>query len=282
MRLPAIAPCRFCSIHTSALVSLLTAGLLFVAGCESGSTPNGSAPRVTHAKTTPDADDILPPQSEPLVEQTEPEATETSETPAEPAAKPRVLFDGTSLDHWKRSNFGGEGEVELVDGAAILQRGADLTGIHWTGDPLPKINYEVTLEAQRIDGSDFFCGIVFPVNDAFCSFVAGGWGGSTIGLSSVDDIYAAENETGTYASFEDKTWYKFKLRVSDSAISAWIDDKQYVYLKTKDRKLSVHPAVEPGKPFGVSAFSTVAGIRDIQIRELTPEEIAAEAKLAAE
>jgi hypothetical protein len=201
---------------------------------------------------------------------------------AETKERPRVLFAGKDLDNWERSNFGGEGELELKDGAVIFQRGADLTGMHWKGKPLPKINYEVTLEAQRIDGSDFFCGIVFPVNDSFCSFVAGGWGGSTIGLSSVDDIYAAENETGTYASFDDDKWYSFKLRVSDSAITAWIDGKQYVYLKTKGRKLSLHPAMEPAKPFGIAAFSTVAGIRAIKLRELTAEEIGAEAKEAAE
>lgn len=193
-----------------------------------------------------------------------------------------MLFDGENLDNWKRSNFGGEGEVEIVDGAVILQRGSDMTGIHWTGEPLPKINYEVTLEAQRIDGSDFFCGIVFPAGESFCSFVAGGWGGSVIGLSSVDGIYAAENETGTYAAFKDKTWYKFRLRVSEHAITAWIDGEQKVHLKTKGRKLSLHPAVEPAKPFGVSCYATVAGVRNILLRELTAEQIAEDAQPTAD
>lgn len=192
--------------------------------------------------------------------------------PAQP--KTYVLFDGKSLDRWKRSNFGGEGEVEVVDGAIVMQRGADLTGIHWTGDPLPKINYEITLEAQRIDGSDFFCGIVFPYRDEYCSFVAGGWGGSTIGLSSVDGMYAAENETGTFASFEEKTWYKFRLKVSEHAVTAWIDGKEYVHLKTKGRKLSLHPFMEPAKPLGLSCYATVASVKDVQLRELTAKEIA--------
>lgn len=200
-----------------------------------------------------------------------------SPKPAE-AKKTKVyaLFDGETLNHWKRSNFGGEGEVEVVDGAIIMQRGSEITGIHWAGDPLPNINYEVSLQAERIDGSDFFCGIVFPVRDEFCSFVAGAWGGSAIGLSSVDGMYAVENETGTYATFEDKKWYKFRLRVSEHAITAWIDGKQYVYLKTKGRKLSLHPAMDSAKPFGIACFATVAGLKDIQLRELTAQEIAAE------
>lgn len=246
--------------------------------------PPQSEPPITDEESTSDDPKMTKPDAS---DSTEPATTETG-TPGEasttekPSGTIHVLFDGTNLDRWKRSNFGGEGEVEIVDDAVVLQRGSDMTGIHWTGDPLPKINYEVSLEAQRIDGSDFFCGIVFPVNDAFCSFVAGGWGGSVIGLSSVDGVYAAENETGTYASFKDKTWYKFRLRVSDSAITAWIDGKQYVHLKTKGRKLSLHPAVEPAKPFGVSCYATVAGVKNIQLRELTEEEIAADAEQSDE
>jgi hypothetical protein len=276
--------------------------LLALGGCgpHGGGPKSEPAPSLGKPATTIDeGEDVLPPQSEPPIvdESTTPDPAATPQQPSrdatpaendegtadrstEAASSPRnvrVLFDGTSLDNWKPSNFGGEGDVELIDGMVVMQRGADLTGIHWAGEPLPKVNYEVTLEAQRIDGSDFFCGIVFPVGESFCSFVAGGWGGSVVGLSSVDDIYAAENETGTYAAFNDQEWYKFRLRVSESAITAWIDGKQYVRLKTKGRKLSLHPAVEPAKPFGVSCYATVAAVRDIQLRELTPQEIAADA-----
>jgi hypothetical protein len=284
-------------------------GLATLGGCGGQSAvPKGEpAPQLGKpAAKVEDESDVLPPQSEPPVVEEKPDAEKSdADKPAEdkpngdppksepkkdddaensaanaddaPRGKTHVLFDGTSLENWQPTNFGGEGPVEIVDGAVVMQRGADLSGIHWTGDPLPKINYEVTLEAQRVDGSDFFCGIVFPVKNAFCSFVAGGWGGSVVGLSSVDDVYAAENETGTYASFNDKEWYKFRLRVTETAITAWIDGKEYVRLKTKGRKLSLHPAVEPAKPFGVSCYATVAAVRDIKIRELTPEEVAADA-----
>lgn len=262
----------------------LAAGLTLFAGCEAENVKTVPSPQIKHGKTsqTPEPEnEVLPPQSEPpLADTQEKPSTPTDETneAAKDEPKPKVyaLFDGETLEHWKRSNFGGEGEVEVVDGAIIMQRGSEITGIHWTGDPLPKINYEVSLQAQRIDGSDFFCGIVFPAEDEFCSFVAGGWGGSTIGLSSVDGMYAAENETGTSAAFEDKKWYKFRLRVSEHAVTAWIDGKQYVYLKTKGRKLSLHPAMDSAKPFGIACFATVAGLKDIQLRELTDKEIAAE------
>ena len=84
------------------------------------------------------------------------------------------LFDGKTLKGWEATKFGGEGDVTVKDGQLILDFGADLTGVH-TKRKLPKINYEVELEAMRVDGSDFFCGFTFPVNDSFCSLIVGGW-----------------------------------------------------------------------------------------------------------
>ena len=72
------------------------------------------------------------------------------------------LFDGKSLHNWHVSNFGGEGEVYVEDGQVILEMGANLTGITWTGE-VPQMDYEVILEAMRVGGSDFFCGMTFPV-----------------------------------------------------------------------------------------------------------------------
>jgi hypothetical protein len=210
--------------------------------------------------------------------------------PAKAAAKTdwKVLCDGTSLKNWKITEFGGEGDVEADDGAIVMQQGSELTGIHWAGESLPKRNYEVALEAQRIDGSDFFCGLVFPVGDSFCSFVVGGWGGGVVGLSAVDGLYAVDNETVSYDSFDAKRWYKIRLRVSEKHIQAWIqpvakpgekppkpgafDEKRVVNLATTGRKLSLHPAVDLSKPFGVSCFSTVAAVKNIRLRELTKAE----------
>ena len=48
---------------------------------------------------------------------------------------------------------------------------------------IPKINYEVALDAMRVSGSDFFCGLTVPVNDSFCSLIVGGWGGGLGGVS---------------------------------------------------------------------------------------------------
>jgi hypothetical protein len=187
---------------------------------------------------------------------------------AEPA-KPMPLFDGKSLDGWKVTPFGGEGEVTVKDGAIVLEMGNDMTGITWT-KPFPKMDYELTLEAMRVAGGDFFCGLTFPVNDNPCSLIIGGWGGGTVGLSSIDDADASENETTTFHSFKDKQWYKVRLRVTKDKIEAWIDKEKIVDLKTKDRRITIRSEVELSRPFGVSTWNTTGALRNVELLRLSP------------
>jgi Domain of Unknown Function (DUF1080) len=188
------------------------------------------------------------------------------------APKWKALFDGKTLKNWKSSEFGGEGEVSVQDGKIVMQQGSDMTGIVWTGDELPKMNYEISLSAQRIEGGDFFCGLTFPVGEDPCSFIIGGWGGGVVGISSLDGQDAANNETARYESFEKGRWYKIRLRVSDKGLMGWIDDKQVVGVETKGRKISIRPEVELSRPLGISCYATVSGLKDIQIRPLTAAE----------
>jgi hypothetical protein len=199
----------------------------------------------------------------------------TADEPVQkPAAAPKwkPLFDGKSLKNWKSSLFGGEGEIEVKEGVIVMQQGSEMTGIVWDGGDLPKMNYELSVMAKRIDGSDFFCGLTFPVKDDPCSFIVGGWGGGVVGISSLDGLDAANNETARYESFDKGRWYKIRLRVSDNGLMGWIDDKQVVGVETKGRKISIRPEVELSRPLGISCYSTVAGLKEIQIRDLTPEE----------
>ena len=184
----------------------------------------------------------------------------------------KSLFDGKTLKNWKSSNFGGEGNVAVEDGMIVLSQGSDMTGITWTGDELPTMNYEVAVTAQRIDGNDFFCGLTFEVDKDPCSLIIGGWGGGVVGISSLDGLDAANNETAQYESFESGKWYKIRLRVSESGLMAWIDDKQVVSVATKGKKISIRSEVEPSRPFGISSFATTAGLKEIKLRKLTAEE----------
>src|SRR5436190_19340415 len=83
-----------------------------------------------------------------------------------PAANELVLFDGKSLDDWESRDAGGSGDVELRDDMMVIGTGESITGaVYKKKDTLPVTNYELTLEAQRLEGLDFFCGLTFPVGD---------------------------------------------------------------------------------------------------------------------
>ena len=76
----------------------------------------------------------------------------------------QAMFDGQTLAGWRETAFAGHGEVHCQDGVIVLGMGDPFTGINWTND-FPKMNYEVALDAMRLMGSDFFCGLTVPVGD---------------------------------------------------------------------------------------------------------------------
>jgi hypothetical protein len=185
-----------------------------------------------------------------------------------------TLFDGKSLDGWKITKFGGEGDVFVKNGRLVLGLGNDMTGVTWTRKT-PKINYEVELEAMRVIGTDFFCGLTFPVGKDPCSLIVGGWGGGVCGLSSINGMDASENATTSYREFEKGRWYRVRLRVKANRIQAWIDNKEIVNQDLTNKKLSIRSEVELSKPFGFSTCQTTGALRKIRIRKLTAKEIAA-------
>jgi hypothetical protein len=178
------------------------------------------------------------------------------------------LFDGKTLANWKSTSFGGEGEVKVKDGQIVVEAGVDLSGFHWTGEALPSMNYEFSVEATKLEGSDIFCGISFPVGDSQCSFVAGGWGGGLVGLSSIDGMNASENETTKVLAFQENKPYRIRLRVTPSKIEAWIDDEPVVNVDTTGKKISIHPMMEISKPLGLATFMTRSSFRNIRLRKL--------------
>jgi hypothetical protein len=177
------------------------------------------------------------------------------------------LFDGTTLGRWEQTAFGGEGPVRVRDGAIFLEMGDPLTGITWTGEALPAA-YEVALEAARLAGSDFFCALTFPVGLSHCSLILGGWGGTTVGLSSLDGLDASDNETTRQIRFEDGHWYRVRVAVSATHIRAWLDDQPIVEVATAGRRIGIRPEVDPSRPLGIASYRTRAGLRDIRVRKL--------------
>jgi hypothetical protein len=184
----------------------------------------------------------------------------------------KKLFDGKTLEGWKSTPFGGEGKVSVKDKAILLEQGGPMTGITYARGDFPKMDYEVTLEGKKIDGSDFFCTTTFSVGKSFCSLVVGGWGGTVVGISSINFADASGNETSKSREFKKDQWYRIRIRVSKDRIEAWIDKDKMIDLVIGDRKLNTRIECDACKPFGIATYFTTGAVRDIRVRTLTEAE----------
>jgi len=192
---------------------------------------------------------------------------------SEPKRKPGEfqLFNGKDLVPWEITQYGGEGEVFVNEGGNMeFGFGAVITGVHWAEAVPATSNYELTLDAMKLDGNDFFCALTFPVKDSHTTLVIGGWGGGVVGISCVDDLNASENETMNIEGFENDVWYKIRVRVTDDKLNAWIDGEEKVDLNLKDRKISLLPGdIELSVPIGIASFQTRSQYRNIVWRNLS-------------
>lgn len=204
-----------------------------------------------------------------------------SSTPAEHPAADRpgepdfqVLFDGKNLDRWKVADtfdFEDHGRVHVDQQRIILEAGKPATGI-FLKEPPPRSNYELTLEGRRAEGRDFFCGLTFPVQEEYCTLILGGWGGGVVGLSNVDRNSAVENSTTTFRDFQLGQWYAIRLRVTDRAITVWLDDKQIIHQEVPEHRFNIWWEMEPMRPLGIATWYTRGELRNIRLRHPLDEE----------
>jgi len=211
----------------------------------------------------------------PPAKQKSPGASTTTAPPTESGEKPTVgvwrpLFNGKDLTGWTETKFGGAGEPTVENGNLIIAMGAALSGVNWTNvAAIPNVNYEIELEAMKLDGNDFFCGLTFPVGESACTLVLGGWGGSVAGLSSIDGLDASENETTKNLYFEPKKWFRIGLIVTARRIAVRIDGTQVMDVETTGKKIDLRQGeIYLSKPLGVATYQTSSALRKIRIRDL--------------
>ncbi len=181
------------------------------------------------------------------------------------------LFDGHKLGDWQSSEFGTDGPLEVINGEISIGMGDPLSGITWQGD-FPQENYELSLEAKRVEGFDFFCGLTFPVGKDSCSLILGGWGGGLVGLSSIDGLDASENDTNQYLEFDDNRWYAVRVRVETDSITCLLDGKELIVQARAGREISIRPEMFMCKPLGVATYATTGRLRNLQYRLLGERE----------
>ena len=198
----------------------------------------------------------------------------TAPSRADDAPKPITLFDGKTLEGWTVTEFTNHGDVHVEEGAILLGRGKSMTGVTTTRTDLPTIDYELSYEAKRVDGNDFFAAATFPVKDSALSFINGGWGGSVTGLSSLNGADASQNDTGRSFPFRNDVWYHFRIRVTKGAVRCRIDEKEIVAVDIHDRPVGIRIEMNRCKPLGFATWDTAGALREVTVRKLTPAEIA--------
>ncbi|MCA9179297.1 MAG: DUF1080 domain-containing protein [Planctomycetales bacterium] len=179
-----------------------------------------------------------------------------------------TLFDGRTMRGWKVLNkidFDKHGRVEVRGGAIEFARGNPGTGIVMQGTP-PRLDYELSLEARRTGGDDFFCGLTFPYRKQHATLILGGWGGKSTGISNVNGDAAIENETSSFVDFEQDRWYRIRLRVTSERIRAWVDDEEIVDLATAGKEFAVWWEQEPARPLGIVSWHTAASFRKLMLK----------------
>lgn len=173
---------------------------------------------------------------------------------------------------WKAAGIPDEGGVTIKDGEITLQAGQPMTGARfdvWKSAELPRMRYSIEFEAMRVEGNDFFGTVTFPVDDAHVSLVIGGWGGTLVGISSIDDMDASENHTRGNAYFKNNEWHKVRIEVRDDDLRAWINDKLFVNVSTRGHKLGLRQGgIEKCAPFGFASYATHARVRGVIVRRL--------------
>lgn len=186
---------------------------------------------------------------------------------------PVDLFNGKDLTGWKiadENGFERHGNVRVDNGELVLDRGQPATGVVFQGQH-PRLSYELKLEAKRVAGGDFFCGLTFPVDKEYCTLIVGGWGGGVTGLSNIDGQSAVDNETTGYTDFKLDCWYKIRLRVTEQRIQTWVDNEQIVDVKKTNRRFDIWWEQEPMRPLGIASWQTKAALRNILLTDLSAE-----------
>lgn len=188
-----------------------------------------------------------------------------------PRAEWKLLADEFS-HAWNAAGISGEGTVTIREAEITLSAGQPMTGAcfhSWKNAGLPATRYSIEYEAMRVEGNDFFGTVTFPVAESHVSFIVGGWGGTLVGISSIDDLDASENTTRGNAYFENNRWHKVRIEVRDEDLLAWINGKLFVNTSIKGRRLGLRTGdIEKCAPFGFASYATQSRIRHVLIRRL--------------
>jgi hypothetical protein len=184
-----------------------------------------------------------------------------------------ALFNGKDLSGWKVAKMIEGGTVGVLpDGSVECGFGNPMTGIAYTNPP-PRMNYELSLEAMRVEGSDFFAALTLPVETNLCTVIIGGWGGGLCGVSSFDYMDASENQWSEHLALENGRWYTLRVRVTPGVLQVFLDETLYTARIEFDcsSRFSLRPGSDIDKtaPLGLATYRTKARWRNFTLTPIT-------------
>ena len=185
------------------------------------------------------------------------------------------LLSAQWLSKWTTPMVPEAGRVVVNESSIRLDSGAPMTVVRF--DALSELglnlaHYEVTFEARRVEGTDFFAALTFPVGsqDRCLSFINGGWGGGTTGFSNIDHTPASDNLTASLQRYVLGQWHAFRVLVSPEEILVTLDGRSIIRTAVQGHHFGLRPGdIELCAPFGFASYETTGEIRAISIRSLT-------------
>ncbi len=183
----------------------------------------------------------------------------------------RALFNGRDLSGWRMADLSGNGAVKVLPGGIVeCGAGMSISAIVYT-NKFPVRNYELSLEAMRTEGSDFFVGLTIPVESSYCTVIIGGWGGGLCGISSFDGNDAANNQWAEGLNLKDNRWYTLTVRVTPGVIQIALDKDLYTARVEYDdvRRIGLRFGdIEKTIPLGLATYETTARWRNFTVKEI--------------
>ena len=167
---------------------------------------------------------------------------------------------------WSPVPYGSGGSVEVTPEGLTLGPGYPLSGVAF--EAVPRVPYELVAVARRDQGDDFFAGLTFPVEGGHLTLVLGGWGGATCGLSCLDGLDAASNETTRHLWHPPGQWVELRLRVERDRLLIDLDGERAWDLALEGRACALRTEVLASAPFSWSTFATGATLGRLAWRPL--------------